>query len=173
MSFLGLEGYHVFITGAAGGIGGQAVKEFLGMFYLDQLFHPSHICVNFESNATYVDSSFKPWMIKALWESTPLLWKLSLMSLNYCGLWTIKCRQGSGKNKSNCSFLEKLTFGWFRRESLPTFNRPDTTVFCWPCVLLTTCQRKHNYFRLSKHSIVLWNLMYNSQTKNIQIKVAK
>lgn len=29
MSFLGLEGYHVFITGAAGGIGGQAVKEFL------------------------------------------------------------------------------------------------------------------------------------------------
>lgn len=31
MSFLGLEGYHVFISGAAGGIGGQAVKEFLGM----------------------------------------------------------------------------------------------------------------------------------------------
>lgn len=31
MSFLGLEGYHVFITGAAGGIGGQAVKEFLGV----------------------------------------------------------------------------------------------------------------------------------------------
>ena len=31
MSFLGLEGLHVFITGAAGGIGGQAVKEFLGM----------------------------------------------------------------------------------------------------------------------------------------------
>lgn len=30
MSFLGLEGYHVFVTGAAGGIGGQAVKEFLG-----------------------------------------------------------------------------------------------------------------------------------------------
>jgi len=30
MSFLGLEGLHVFITGAAGGIGGQAVKEFLG-----------------------------------------------------------------------------------------------------------------------------------------------
>lgn len=29
MSFLGLEGYHVFVTGAAGGIGGQAVKEFL------------------------------------------------------------------------------------------------------------------------------------------------
>jgi NAD(P)-dependent dehydrogenase (short-subunit alcohol dehydrogenase family) len=31
MSFLGLEGLHVFITGAAGGIGRQAVKEFLGM----------------------------------------------------------------------------------------------------------------------------------------------
>ena len=30
MSFLGLEGLHVFITGAAGGIGGQAVQEFLG-----------------------------------------------------------------------------------------------------------------------------------------------
>lgn len=30
MSFLGLEGYHVFITGAAGGIGLEAVKEFLG-----------------------------------------------------------------------------------------------------------------------------------------------
>ncbi|KAH6713935.1 polysaccharide deacetylase family protein-like protein [Leptodontidium sp. MPI-SDFR-AT-0119] len=30
MSFLALEGLHVFITGAAGGIGGQAVKEFLG-----------------------------------------------------------------------------------------------------------------------------------------------
>lgn len=29
MFFLGLEGYHVFVTGAAGGIGGQAVKEFL------------------------------------------------------------------------------------------------------------------------------------------------
>jgi NAD(P)-dependent dehydrogenase (short-subunit alcohol dehydrogenase family) len=32
MSFLGLEGYHVFVTGAAGGIGSQAVKEFLGEF---------------------------------------------------------------------------------------------------------------------------------------------
>jgi NAD(P)-dependent dehydrogenase (short-subunit alcohol dehydrogenase family) len=30
-SFLGLEGLHVFITGAAGGIGGAAVKEFLSM----------------------------------------------------------------------------------------------------------------------------------------------
>lgn len=30
-SFLGLKGYHVFVTGAAGGIGSQAVKEFLGM----------------------------------------------------------------------------------------------------------------------------------------------
>jgi hypothetical protein len=32
MSFLGLEGLHVFVTGAAGGIGGQAVKEFLGIY---------------------------------------------------------------------------------------------------------------------------------------------
>jgi NAD(P)-dependent dehydrogenase (short-subunit alcohol dehydrogenase family) len=31
MSFLGLEGYHVFVTGAAGGIGGAIVDEFLGM----------------------------------------------------------------------------------------------------------------------------------------------
>ena len=29
-SFLGLEGLHVFITGAAGGIGSCAVGEFLG-----------------------------------------------------------------------------------------------------------------------------------------------
>jgi uncharacterized protein YbjT (DUF2867 family) len=33
MSFLGLEGLHVFVTGAAGGIGGQAVREFLSEFY--------------------------------------------------------------------------------------------------------------------------------------------
>ena len=32
MSFLALEGLHVFITGAAGGIGSQAVQEFLGMY---------------------------------------------------------------------------------------------------------------------------------------------
>jgi NAD(P)-dependent dehydrogenase (short-subunit alcohol dehydrogenase family) len=31
MSFLGLESLHVFVTGAAGGIGSQAVNEFLGM----------------------------------------------------------------------------------------------------------------------------------------------
>lgn len=31
-SFLGLEGQHVFITGAAGAIGGEAVREFLGVF---------------------------------------------------------------------------------------------------------------------------------------------
>lgn len=31
-SFLGLEGQHVFITGAAGAIGGEAVREFLGKF---------------------------------------------------------------------------------------------------------------------------------------------
>lgn len=37
MSFLGLEGLHVFITGAAGGIGGQAVKEFLGRYYISCL----------------------------------------------------------------------------------------------------------------------------------------
>lgn len=29
-SFLGLDGLHVFVTGAAGGIGSQAVREFLG-----------------------------------------------------------------------------------------------------------------------------------------------
>lgn len=31
MSFLGLEGLHVFVTGAAGGIGSAIVDEFLGM----------------------------------------------------------------------------------------------------------------------------------------------
>lgn len=30
MSFLAIEGYHVLITGAAGGIGQEALKEFLG-----------------------------------------------------------------------------------------------------------------------------------------------
>jgi FlaA1/EpsC-like NDP-sugar epimerase len=30
MSFLELEGLHVFVTGAAGGIGGAIVDEFLG-----------------------------------------------------------------------------------------------------------------------------------------------
>jgi hypothetical protein len=39
MSFLGLEGLHVLVTGAAGGIGGQAVKEFLGEFYIVSYFH--------------------------------------------------------------------------------------------------------------------------------------
>lgn len=33
MSFLGLEGLHVFITGAAGGIGSEVVKEFLGQWF--------------------------------------------------------------------------------------------------------------------------------------------
>lgn len=36
MSFLGLEGLHVFVTGAAGGIGGAIVDEFLGMFTINQ-----------------------------------------------------------------------------------------------------------------------------------------
>jgi hypothetical protein len=39
MSFLGLEGLHAFVTGAAGGIGSQAVKEFLGMYkFSKQIF---------------------------------------------------------------------------------------------------------------------------------------
>ncbi len=37
MSFLGLEGLHVFVTGAAGGIGSQAVQEFLGMYVFSSL----------------------------------------------------------------------------------------------------------------------------------------
>lgn len=32
MSFLELEGLHVFVTGAAGGIGSAIVDEFLGMY---------------------------------------------------------------------------------------------------------------------------------------------
>jgi nucleoside-diphosphate-sugar epimerase len=34
-SFLELEGLHVFVTGAAGGIGSAIVDEFLGMYVLD------------------------------------------------------------------------------------------------------------------------------------------
>jgi len=41
MSFLGLEGLHVFITGGAGGIGGQAVKEFLGTYFLEACYNYS------------------------------------------------------------------------------------------------------------------------------------
>ena len=32
MSFLGLEGYHAFVTGARGGIGEAIVQELLGIF---------------------------------------------------------------------------------------------------------------------------------------------
>ena len=32
MSFLGLENLHVFVTGAAGGIGSEVVDEFLSEF---------------------------------------------------------------------------------------------------------------------------------------------
>lgn len=34
MSFLELEGLHVFVTGAAGGIGSAIVDEFLGMLMI-------------------------------------------------------------------------------------------------------------------------------------------
>lgn len=37
MSFLGLEGLHVFVTGAAGGIGSEVVQEFLGMYVFSSL----------------------------------------------------------------------------------------------------------------------------------------
>jgi NAD(P)-dependent dehydrogenase (short-subunit alcohol dehydrogenase family) len=30
MDFLGIQGYHVLITGAAGAIGQETIKEFLG-----------------------------------------------------------------------------------------------------------------------------------------------
>ena len=40
-SFLGLEGLHVFITGAAGGIGAAAVKEFLSMEHTHLLASPA------------------------------------------------------------------------------------------------------------------------------------
>lgn len=33
-SFLGLQGLHVFVTGAAGGIGERVVGEFLGMLVM-------------------------------------------------------------------------------------------------------------------------------------------
>lgn len=43
MSFLGIEGYHVFITGAAGGIGQEAVKEFLGWW---RSYHRAGVTTN-------------------------------------------------------------------------------------------------------------------------------
>lgn len=36
-SFLGIESCHVFVTGAAGGIGRAVVKEFLGRKFLIEL----------------------------------------------------------------------------------------------------------------------------------------
>lgn len=39
MSFLEIEGLHVFVTGAAGGIGSAIVEEFLGIV---QLSRPRH-----------------------------------------------------------------------------------------------------------------------------------
>ena len=36
-SFLEIEGCHAFITGAAGGIGSAAVKEFLGRTIRDEV----------------------------------------------------------------------------------------------------------------------------------------
>lgn len=44
MSFLGLEEYHVFITGAAGGIASAAVKEFLSM-YITTMIEEQHLMV--------------------------------------------------------------------------------------------------------------------------------
>jgi NAD(P)-dependent dehydrogenase (short-subunit alcohol dehydrogenase family) len=37
MSFLSLEGFHVFVTGAAGGIGSAIVDEFLGTMVCGEL----------------------------------------------------------------------------------------------------------------------------------------
>jgi NAD(P)-dependent dehydrogenase (short-subunit alcohol dehydrogenase family) len=39
MSFLEIEGLHVFVTGAAGGIGSAIVQEFLGIIQLLQHHH--------------------------------------------------------------------------------------------------------------------------------------
>jgi NAD(P)-dependent dehydrogenase (short-subunit alcohol dehydrogenase family) len=38
-SFLGIERCHVFITGASGGVGGAAVKEFLGELGIMHYIH--------------------------------------------------------------------------------------------------------------------------------------
>jgi hypothetical protein len=35
-----------------------------------------------------------------------------------CGVWQIKCHQGSKTNKSNCQFCKKLTFDSFRRDPI-------------------------------------------------------
>jgi hypothetical protein len=38
----------------------------------------------------------------------------------YCGVWPIKCRQGSKTNKSNFRFWKKLTLDWL--ETIASFG---------------------------------------------------
>jgi hypothetical protein len=40
-----------------------------------------------------------------------------------CGVWPIKCRQGSKRNKSNCQFWKKLTFDWLVGEPQDLFGQ--------------------------------------------------
>jgi hypothetical protein len=44
----------------------------------------------------------------------------------YCGVWPIKCRQGSKTNKLNCQFWMKSTYDWLCRE------------FIWPGTIVCT-----------------------------------
>jgi len=48
-SFLGLEGLHVFITGAAGAIGGEAVREFLGVLTCSSLSYFDYCCASWSN----------------------------------------------------------------------------------------------------------------------------
>ena len=47
----------------------------------------------------------------------------------YCGLFRIKCYQGSKPNKSTYQFLKKLTFWFVGLRHGVTFNRSETTEY--------------------------------------------
>jgi hypothetical protein len=55
-------------------------------------------------NYNYQDLWFTSLLVVFLRSAVRLCWCYWLLFLLYCGVWPIKCRQGSETNKSNCQF---------------------------------------------------------------------
>jgi hypothetical protein len=49
------------------------------------------------------------WVMLGLYIANP---QENFLRRSYCGVWPIKCRQGSKTNKSNSQFWKKLKFDW-------------------------------------------------------------